>query len=38
VALIGEDLLHAQHPEFNPVAAGFEEFQRSVRVALTARF
>jgi iron complex outermembrane recepter protein len=38
LALIGEDLLHAQHPEFNPVAAGFEEFQRSVRVALTARF
>jgi iron complex outermembrane receptor protein len=38
VALIGEDLLHAQHAEFNPVAAGFEEFQRSVRVALTARF
>jgi iron complex outermembrane receptor protein len=38
VALIGEDLLHAQHPEFNPVAAGFEEFQRSLRVALTARF
>jgi iron complex outermembrane receptor protein len=37
-ALIGEDLLHAQHSEFNPVAAGFEEFQRSVRVALTARF
>jgi iron complex outermembrane receptor protein len=37
-ALIGEDLLHAAHPEFNPVAAGFEEFQRSVRVALTARF
>ena len=38
VALIGEDLVHAQHAEFNPVAAGFEEFQRSVRVALTARF
>jgi iron complex outermembrane receptor protein len=38
VALIGEDVLHAQHPEFNPVAAGFEEFQRSVRIALAARF
>lgn len=38
VALVGEDLLHAQHAEFNPVAAGFEEFQRSVRVVFTTRF
>jgi len=38
LAIVGEDLLHAQHPEFNPVAAGFEEFQRSIRAVITARF
>jgi iron complex outermembrane receptor protein len=38
LAIVGEDLVHAQHPEFNPVAAGFEEFQRSIRAVLTARF
>ena len=38
LAVVGDDLLHAQHAEFNPVAAGFEEFQRSVRAVLTTRF
>ena len=38
VALIGDDLLHDRHPEFNPTAAGFEEFERSVRAVVTARF
>jgi iron complex outermembrane receptor protein len=38
LALVGEDLLHAQHAEFNPVAAGFELFQRSIRGVFTARF
>jgi iron complex outermembrane receptor protein len=38
LALVGEDLLHAQHAEFNPVAAGFELFQRSIRAVFTARF
>ena len=38
LALVGEDLLHARHAEFNPVAAGFEEFQRSIRAVFTARF
>jgi len=38
LALVGEDLLHAQHVEFSPVAAGFEEFQRSIRAVFTARF
>ena len=38
LALVGEDLLHPQHAEFNPVAAGFELFQRSIRAVFTARF
>jgi iron complex outermembrane receptor protein len=38
VALVGDDLLHAAHAEFNPVAAGFEQFERSVRAILTTRF
>ncbi len=38
LALVGEDLLHARHAEFNPVAAGFEEFERSIRAVFTARF
>jgi iron complex outermembrane receptor protein len=38
LSLVGEDLLHPHHAEFNPVAAGFEEFQRSIRAVITARF
>jgi iron complex outermembrane receptor protein len=37
VALVGEDLLHDHHPEFNATARGYEEFQRSVRAVLTLR-
>jgi iron complex outermembrane receptor protein len=37
-AFDAEDLLHHRHAEFNPVARGFEEFERSVRVSLAARF
>lgn len=35
IALVGEDLLHDRHPEFNPVARGFAEFERSVRATVT---
>jgi iron complex outermembrane receptor protein len=35
IALVGEDLLHDRHPEFNPVARGFQEFERSVRATVT---
>jgi len=38
LAVEGEDLLHDRHAEFNPVARGFEEFERSVRLMLTTRF
>jgi iron complex outermembrane receptor protein len=38
LALVGQDLLHAHHAEFNPVTAGFEEFERSIRAVITARF
>jgi iron complex outermembrane recepter protein len=37
LALTGDDLLHARHPEFNPTARGFEEFERSVRVTAALR-
>lgn len=36
-ALVGEDLLHDHHAEFNPTARGYEEFERSVRAVLTLR-
>ena len=38
LSLVGQDLRHARHPEFNPVTAGFEEFERAVRAVITARF
>ena len=38
LSLIGDDLLHDRHPEFNPTARGFEEFERSIRVRVTIRF
>ncbi len=38
LSVIGDDLLHDRHPEFNPTARGFEEFERSVRAMLTVRF
>jgi iron complex outermembrane receptor protein len=38
LALVGEDLLHARHAEFNPVAAGFEQFERSIRAVFTTRY
>jgi iron complex outermembrane receptor protein len=38
LSLAGDDLLHPHHAEFNPVAAGFEQFQRSIRAVITARF
>ena len=37
LALVGEDLLHDHHAEFNPVPRGYEEFQRSIRALLTVR-
>ena len=37
LALTGDDLLHDQHPEFNPTARGFEELERSVRATVTIR-
>ncbi len=37
--LVGEDLLHAHHPEVGPpTAANRIEFERSVRIGATARF
>jgi iron complex outermembrane receptor protein len=38
VALVGQDLLHARHPEFGSPNAAREEFERSVRLLLTLRF
>jgi iron complex outermembrane receptor protein len=37
LALVGDDLLHASHPEFNPTARGFEEFERSIRLTAALR-
>jgi iron complex outermembrane recepter protein len=37
LALIGQDLLHAQHPEFGTPVPRRIEFERSVRVLLTLR-
>jgi iron complex outermembrane receptor protein len=37
LALVGEDVLHDHHAEFNPVPRGYEEFQRSIRAVLTVR-
>jgi iron complex outermembrane receptor protein len=38
VAFEGEDLLHDRHGEFNPVARGLEQFERSLRAVLVTRF
>ena len=38
LALIGQDLLHAQHPEFGGLAPRRVEFERSVRTQATFRF
>jgi iron complex outermembrane recepter protein len=37
LALVGQDLLHAQHPEFGTAIPRREEFERSVRALLTLR-
>jgi iron complex outermembrane receptor protein len=37
LALVGQDLLHARHPEGGTPGPRRSEFQRSVRVSLTAR-
>ncbi|MGE3402454.1 MAG: TonB-dependent receptor plug domain-containing protein [Vicinamibacterales bacterium] len=37
LALVGEDLLHDHHAEFNPTVRGYEEFERSVRAVVTVR-
>ena len=37
LALIGQDLLHAQHPEFGTAIPRRIEFERSVRASLTIR-
>lgn len=38
LSITGDDLLHDRHPEFNPTAQGYEEFERSVRGMVTVRF
>ena len=38
LALVGDDLLHSHHPEFNPTGRGYEEFEHSVRATATVRF
>jgi iron complex outermembrane receptor protein len=37
LALVGQDLLHAHHPEFGDAAASRIEFERSVRASVTIR-
>ena len=37
LALIGQDLAHARHPEFGPDTPTRVEFERAVRVMVTLR-
>ncbi len=37
LALVGQDLLHAAHPEFGTTVPARVEFQRSVRATVTFR-